>query len=184
MTWAENAKWRLYTDNILLNCGPLFQMSVLRTMTNIEDVRHQFLEREQRSRLVEERELIQGVDDEGNLAAPGRLYLQDTVINSPACWKGKSLDVQAIVARSLPPTLFVTVTMNAWREEMHRLGLDNEHTGAFIPQADKRRPFDRPDVVARVYNQYAHAVTHQLEKKSKDIFGLRCIAIAGKLEFQ
>ena len=75
MTWAENAKGRLYTDKILLNCGSLLQMWVLRTMTNIEDVRLQFLEREQRSRLVEERELIQGVEDDGNLAAPGSLYL-------------------------------------------------------------------------------------------------------------
>ena len=114
----------------------------------------------------------------------GRLYLQDTVINSPVYWKGKRLDVQAIVARRGPPTLFVTVTMNVWREEMHRIGLDNEHTGAFTPQADKPRPFDRPDVVARVCNQYSHAVMHQLEKKSKYIFGLRCIAIGGKLEFQ
>ena len=52
MTWAENAKRRLYTDNMLLNCGPLLQMWVLRTMTNIEDVRLQFLEREQRSRIT------------------------------------------------------------------------------------------------------------------------------------
>ena len=106
------------------------------------------------------------------------------MINSPAYWKGKRLDVQAIAARRGPPTLFVTVTMNIWREEIHRRGLDNGHTGAFTPQADKPRPFDRPDVVARVYNQYANAVMHQLEKKSKVIFGLRCIAIAGKLEFQ
>ena len=95
--------------------------------------------------------------------------------------EGKRLDVQAIVARRGPPTLFVTVTMNVWREEVHRLGLDNGHSSAFTSQADKQRPFDSPDVVACVCNQYAHAVMHQLEKKSNDIFGLRCIAIAGKL---
>lgn len=47
--------------------------------------------------------------------------------------------------------LFITVTMNPWREEMGRLGLDIEKKNSFTPEGIRFRVFDRPDVMAGVY---------------------------------
>ncbi|KAI0559822.1 Helitron helicase-like domain containing protein [Gracilaria domingensis] len=136
-------------------------------------------------RMVEERELQQGTHSgTDELGPPGKLYLPGNHKNSPAYWKQKRLDVQAMVARMGSPTFFITVTMNVWREEMKRFGLDNDNTGAFSPQGNRSRPFDRPDLVARVYNQYANSIMTDLHKNSEAIFGLKCIGIAAKLEFQ
>ncbi|KAI0560136.1 Helitron helicase-like protein [Gracilaria domingensis] len=136
-------------------------------------------------RMVEERELQQGTHSgTDELGPPGKLYLPGNHKNSPAYWKQKRLDVQAMVARMGSPTLFITVTMNVWREEMKRLGLENDNTGALSPQGNRPRPFDRPDLVARVYNQYDNAIMTDLQKNSEAIFGLKCIGIAAKLEFQ
>ena len=114
----------------------------------------------------------------------GRLILPSNHKNSPAYWKRKRLDVQALLAKLGPPTLFITITVNVWCEEMKRLGFDKEHTRAFIPQGDKPRALDRPDIVARVYNQFANQILRDLENNSEDIFGYECIAIVAKLEFQ
>ena len=182
MTWAEFSKRRLYTDNMLLNSGTLLQQWMLRTVLGIEDMRLQFLERDQRNRLVAEQELI---ESGGNLdGASGRLFLPDSHLNSPAYWKQKRLDVQALVARVGPPSLFITVTMNPWNADMGRLGLDIEHRNTFTPHADKPRVFDRPDLVARAYNQHINEILHELETNSEEYFGRKCLAIAAKLEFQ
>lgn len=39
LTWAQQAKRRIYSDNILLNSGTLLQQWMLRTHKNIEDLR-------------------------------------------------------------------------------------------------------------------------------------------------
>lgn len=67
---------------------------------------------------------------------------------------------------------------------MERLGLDNEHRSAYTPHGERPRVFDQPDLVAYVYNQFEHAVVHELEENSEEYFGENCIAIAAKLEFQ
>lgn len=46
LNWAENAKRRLYPDNIFLNSGPLMEIWMLRTHTNNGDMRLQSPERE------------------------------------------------------------------------------------------------------------------------------------------
>ena len=184
LTWAEHSKRRLYTDNILHGGGALFQQWMLRTVTHIENMRLQFLEKQQQSRIVEERELIQAADPDVEEFNVGRLYLPDNVTNTPAYWKARLLDVQAIVYRRHIPSLFITLTMNPWREEMRRMGLDTENRSAFQPQGDRPRVFDRPDLVARVYNQQANAFMKDLKDNSFEYFGRHCVGITGKLEFQ
>ena len=179
LTWAEFTKRRLYTDNILLNSGVVLQQWILRSAINIEDIRLRYIETEQ-MRMVEERELQEGTHS-GVDSLPGKLFLPSNHKNSPAYWRMKRLDVQALVAKLGPPSLFITITMNVWRDEMKRLGFDIQHTGAFTPQGSKPRPFDRPDIIARVYNQFANNILRDLEKHSDQIFGRDCVAIAAKL---
>ena len=96
MTWAKNAKRRPYTDNILLNSVPLLQQWVLRTYANVEDMRLQFLESDQKKKLASEEEIVASREGGGNTIDPTvrRLYLPDA-INTPSYWKQKRLDVQA-----------------------------------------------------------------------------------------
>ena len=159
LTWAAHSERWLYTDNLLLNSGSLLQQWVLRTQTNIEDLRLQFLEKDQMKRMATESEVEIATRADGTIdPSAGRLFLPDTVINSPAYWKQKRLDLQAIVTRKGPPTLFITVTMNPWREELNKLGMDTVNKSAFTPVTGIPRVFDRPDLMARVYNQFSHAI--------------------------
>ena len=198
LTWASHSKRRLYTDNFLLNSGPLLQQWALRTFTNIEDMRlqlppiarqlesHIFQEDLQIKRMSTEEEIEASTRADGTLDPSfGKLYLPDSMVNSPAYWKQKRLHVQAIVARKGVPSLFVTVTMNLWRDEMKRLGLYTSNRSAFSPMEHKSRVFDQPDLVGRVYNQFIHAVMTQITKKAKEYFvNHKCVAFAEKLEFQ
>ena len=169
----------------LLNSGPLLQQWVLRRQTNIEDMRLQFLESDQMKRMATESEVGNATRADGTVdPAAGRLSLQDTVINSPGYWKQKRLYVQAIVARKGPPTLFITVTMNPWRDDMDKLGMDIVNEGAFKPVTEIPRVFDRPDLMARVYNQFSHAFFQRITKQAEDCFGFKCVAYSTKLEFQ
>ena len=86
--------------------------------------------------------------DETLNPSAGRLYLPGSMVNSPAYWKQKRLDLQAILARKGVTSLFVTVTMNPWKDEMKRLGLDTTNWSAFSLMDHKPRVFDRPDLVA------------------------------------
>ena len=89
------------------------------------------------------------------------------------------------MARKGVPSLFVTVTMNPWRDEMERLGLDTTNWSAFSPMDHKSRVFDRPDLVARIYNQFIHAVMTQITIKAEEYFvNHKCVAYAAELEFQ
>ena len=153
LTLATTAKWRFFTDNMLLNSGSLLLQWVLRTQTNPEDPQLQFLEAKRQQRMATEQEVELATDaNESVDPAVGRLFLPDTCINSPPYWKRKHLDVHALVARKGPSTHFITVTMNPWREEMHLLGLDTDQKSAFAPVDGRPRVFDRPDLVARAYN--------------------------------
>ena len=85
LTWAAHSNRRLYTDNLLLNSGPLLQQWVLRTQTNIEDLRLQFLENYQMKRMATESELEIATRADGTIdPSAGQLFLPDTVINIPA----------------------------------------------------------------------------------------------------
>lgn len=55
--WAEDFKRILFIDNIPHYSGTLFQEWLLRTINKIEDMRLEFLQRDQTNRIVEEREL-------------------------------------------------------------------------------------------------------------------------------
>ena len=90
LTWAAQSKRQLYTDNLLLNSSPLLQQWVLRTQTNIEYLRLQFLENDQMKRMATDSELEIATRADGTIdPCAGRLFLPDTVINSPAYWKRK-----------------------------------------------------------------------------------------------
>lgn len=82
------------------------------------------------------------------------------------------------------PILLITITMNARRKEIKRLCLDNEKRASFTRESDKFRPFDRPDIVARVYKQYVNSILKELQSNSEVLFGFKCIGIDPKLEFQ
>ena len=66
---------------------------------------------------------------------------------------------------------------------MMRLGLETDHKGAFLPVDRRPIVLDRPDLVARVYNQFTGSVMEALSIKTEDYFGLKSIAFATKLEF-
>ena len=70
MTRATNAKRRLYTDNILLNSGSLLEQWVLRTYINVENMRLQFLESDQKKRVASEEEIVASREKEGNRIDP------------------------------------------------------------------------------------------------------------------
>lgn len=71
LSWAEDSKLKLYTDNIFLEFGLLLQQWVLQTAANIKDIRLEFMDKEKTQRIVQERELQQAIlDDNGG----SRLY--------------------------------------------------------------------------------------------------------------
>lgn len=72
----------------------------------------EFLEKDQRSRTFEERELLQAFGGIGEPYETGRLFLSDNFVNSTAYWKSKLLNVQAIVYRRVLSSPFNTVTAN------------------------------------------------------------------------
>lgn len=182
LTWADHAKRGLYTHNLLFNSGNLLQMWLLRTATNIEDMRLKLLESEQTSRIVSERELRTAADNSDEPYQPGRLYLPDNYVNSLAYWKSKLLDTKALVYRRTLPSLLVTLTMNPWREEMERLGLDIGNRSTFTPRGSRPRLFDRPDLTARVYNQFSNNLMREMDSNSEEFFGPKCVGMASKLE--
>ena len=143
-------------------------------------MRLQFLEDQQNKRMATEEEIEEISRQDGTLdPSVGILYLPDSMVNSLVYWKQKRLDVQTIVARKGVPSLLVTVTMNPWRDEMERLGLDNINRSAFSPMDHKSRVFYRPYLVARVYNQFIHAVMKQIKKKAEEYFvNHKCVAYA------
>ena len=148
-------------------------------------MRLQFLESDQMKRMATESEVENATRADGTVdPSAGLLFLPDTVINSPAYWKQKRLDVQAIVARKGPPTLFITVTMNPWCDEMDKLGMDIVNKSAFTPVTGIPRVFDRPDLMAHVYNPFSHAIFQRITKQAEDYFGFKCVAYPTKLEFQ
>lgn len=113
-----------------------------------------FLEAEQKARFVQEQELREAQEaglaqNQGASFEPmGRIFLPHAMVSAVTYWTNKRMDVQAIVARRGAPTLFVTVTVNVWRKELSRLGLDTKNRGVFTAAEDKSRPFDRPDSIA------------------------------------
>lgn len=86
---------------------------------------------------------------------------------SPADWRQKRLDVQLMVATLGCPTLFLTITMNVWHEQLKKLGLSNEDTGAFSTKRDRYRPFDCPYCIARVYILYANSIMRDVQSNSE-----------------
>ena len=71
LTKTEFAKIKLYTDNILLNSRSPLRIWAFRIATHIEDMRLQFLEREQTASLVTQRELEEVTLDSDAEIRPG-----------------------------------------------------------------------------------------------------------------
>lgn len=92
--------------------------------------------------------------------------------------------MQALVARKGLPTLFITLTMNAFREEIGRLGFDIENRNARQPVGSKSRVFDWPDMVTRVFNQFANEFIDAMKNDSENYFGRKFVALAGRQEYQ
>lgn len=131
MTWAELSLKGLYTDNILLASRGLIQKSVLKTATNIPDMRLGFLEEDQTSRIVEERKFLQVLEGNGEPYKPWRLFLPDNFVNSPAYWKSEFLDFQAIVSRRVLTFLLITITENTGWNNFVGLGFDIQNRYSF-----------------------------------------------------
>jgi PIF1-like helicase/Helitron helicase-like domain at N-terminus len=194
LTWMQHTKHRLYTDNLLLGFGPLLQMWLLRTCIAIEDRRLDYVAGQQKDRIASEEELqdalahtenvLMGVGNAVNPESLGRLYLPASVTGTWGYWKRARLDCQALVSRFGPPSLFITVTMNAFRPEMERLGLDVVHRSSFTPVTNRPRVFDRPDLIARVWNQFQHEVFCEVTENADDYFGRQCIASCWRQEYQ
>ena len=92
---------------------------------------------EQSQRIVSEQEIESTIDANGRVdPTAGRQLLPGAI---PAYLKSKRLDVHDLVSRKGPPTLFSTVTMNPWREEMNLLGLDTNPNSVdvFSPSKNK-----------------------------------------------
>lgn len=114
LTWAHNSKHRLYSDNILQDSGPLSQQCLLRTITNIEDMRLEFIERDQTNSIAEERELQQAVMYDDDAFHVGRVYLPYSHVNSLSYWNKNLLDVQSRPYQSDLHSFMITITMNTW----------------------------------------------------------------------
>lgn len=113
---VEFCKRRPYTDNRLLELAGLFRKWLLRTATNVDDLCFQFLEKEQRQRIVGERQLEQRVLKDDGTFQPGKLYLPDSHVNSPAYGRSALLDVQSLVSRK-PSSFSVYYCINDSRVE-------------------------------------------------------------------
>lgn len=50
---------------------------------------------------------------------------------------------------------------------MKRLSLDRENSSNFLADGDKSRFFDRLDITAKVYNQFANAMLQDLKESSE-----------------
>lgn len=66
MTWGEHAKRRLFTENLLQDSAALFPQWLLRNITNIVEMKLEFLEKDEPNLIMAEQELRQAVmvDDE------------------------------------------------------------------------------------------------------------------------
>ena len=95
------------------------------------------------------------------------------------------LDCQAIANRHVPATLFITVTMSCNAEEFGRPNLDIQHLSSYAPESNKFRPYDRPDVAARVLNQRLNEIQHRLLTRGPEYFnGYESIGLASRVEYQ
>ncbi len=82
------------------------------------------------------------------------------------------------------PTLFITLTVNPGREEFGRLGLRNVNYGHFFPPDQTPLPYSRPDLIARVWNQFGNAFFDEVKKNGEEYFGRKVIAHCYKEEYQ
>ena len=88
---------------------------------------------------------------------------------SPISLKQNFLDSMTIVQKYGKPKLFITITCNPkWQEISQNLG-------------DFKTAIDRPDIVAKVFNQEVEILLEDGNKKG--IFG-KCIAYTYVIEFQ
>lgn len=181
MAWAEHRKRRLYKGNFLHESAALFQQWLLRAFTNTEDVRPEFLEKEQTERIGKGLELQQVTLEDDDTFQVGRLYLPYNHVNSPVYWKSMLLYIQAFVFRRHLPFLFIPVTINTRSDVLKRLGLDLQNHYAFFPVEDAPRLFDRPDKTAGVYHQFANSTMKSLVENSEQYLGTRCVVAAFKL---
>lgn len=160
----------MYTGNLFQKSSALLQQLLLRTVTIFGVVRLEFLEREQTQRILEEWEPKQAALEDGEMFGVGRLYLQETHVNSPAYWNSKLLDIQALVSRGQLPSLFMIITMNTKWDVLDSVGLDIDIRYSFCLVGDKHRLLNRPEKTARVYNYIGKAILKDLLDNSKRYF--------------
>lgn len=134
-------------------------------------------------RIFEKHELRSGTPTETDeLSSLGQVFLAGNQNNFPTCWTWEPLDLQAIISILGSPTLLVTGMMIVWREKMKRFSMYNESSQAFATQGHRSHSFDRPDLIARICNQNAHAIMKDLPSSSEELSGLKSIGVAAKLE--
>ena len=114
----------------------------------------------------------------------GRIFLPSTVTGTWSYWKQACLDCQALVAKFGAPTLFITATMNSRMKILERLGLDTSSVGKFDSSGRRPSVYSRPDLVARVWNQFRNDFVLDVTKHAQEYFGKACIAYCWKEEYQ
>lgn len=60
----------------------------------------------------------------------------------------------------------------------------HENSSNFFAVGNKPKLFNRPDITAMIYNQFASSIMREQEENSKQYFGTRYVVVAWNLEFQ
>lgn len=106
------------------------------------------------------------------VSARGHIFLPDDLINSAAYWKNKIIDVKQVATRKRR-SLFITITINIWKEAMKQLSMDHSIRPSFPAKSYCLILYDLPDFIAKVCNQYANEFMKDFEKIAEHIFRIR-----------
>ena len=175
MTIREFYAYRLHKRqgefNMFLHGGRLFHQYVVDQYAKVEHNNMRWIRNHQKEL---RQELYDGIRDqlhnEGLQGPIGRrIILPSTAPGSPRNMHEHFQDAMTIVSKYGKPSLFITMTCNPqWNEILTVL-------------EPNQSPNDRPDIIARVFNQKLKDLLHDITKKG--VFG-KCLAYVYVIEFQ
>jgi hypothetical protein len=146
-------------NGLLLRGGKLFQQYIVDAWAQVEQSRLQWLRHIQKTLRAEVySSLTDALAGGEDLAQIGKWYiLPSSHIGSPRSMQQLYQDSMAICRKHVKPTYFTTMTANPhWKEIVDEL----------LPG---QTPSDRPDLIARVFNQKLKHLRYLLDEK--DIYG-------------
>eukprot|EP00571_Detonula_confervacea_P014553 CAMPEP_0172308584 /NCGR_PEP_ID=MMETSP1058-20130122/9127_1 /TAXON_ID=83371 /ORGANISM="Detonula confervacea, Strain CCMP 353" /LENGTH=520 /DNA_ID=CAMNT_0013021029 /DNA_START=96 /DNA_END=1655 /DNA_ORIENTATION=- len=156
--------------NILHRAGRLFQEWLCDNYERVESQRFGYLFNHQdRLRTNTRMNLMQAVTDHKVKQSGRQTLLPSSHTGSDRYLYKKREDGHAIVRYLGRPALFITATMNTKCEEVSSMIKRDQS------------PYDRPDIVCRVYNAIANSLHYDMVKN--EIFG-PCPAHLSSIEFQ